>query len=144
MAHFAKLDDNNVVLTTVVVSNEDAPTEAQGQTFLENTFGWAANKWKQTSYNTYEGIHYENLTDRTASSDQSKALRANFAGAGMIYNEEHDIFHGPQPYSSWTLNTTTGKWEPPVPKPDPTDTIFVYAWDEDTQSWIENNDGRFD
>ena len=86
---FSKLDDNNTVLTTIVVSDEDAPTEAQGQVFLENIFGWAANKWKQTSYNTYDGIHYQ--ADRiTPSVDQSKALRANFAGAGMIYNEEHD------------------------------------------------------
>ena len=142
MAHFAKLDDNNRVLQVVVVDNNDAPTEEAGQQFLENVFGWQASKWKQTSYNTYGGIHYDEY--RNPSADQSKALRANFAGINAIYIEEHDIFTSRQPFSSWTLNTTTGYWEAPVPKPEPTDTIFIYAWDEDTQSLIENNDGRHD
>lgn len=140
MAHFAKLDDNNRVLQVVVVDNNDAPTEEAGQQFLENVFGWQASKWKQTSYNTYGGIHYDQY--RNPSADQSKALRANFAGIGDVYNQEHDLFTGLQPFPSWTLNTTTGYWEAPVPKPELTDTI--YAWDEDTQSWIENNDGRHD
>lgn len=133
MAHFAKLDDNNIVLTTIVVADSDAPTESAGQTFLENTFGWAANKWKQTSYNTRGGKHYD--ADGNESADQTKALRANFAGAGWKYDSTNDIFHKPNaPYASWTLNTTSGLWEPPVDYPDDWNGAN-YNWNESTQTW---------
>ena len=59
-------------------------------------------------------------------------IRKNYAGAGMIYDEENDMFIKKQPYPSWSANTETGIWEPPTPEPGPD-----YYWDEDTLSWIE-------
>ena len=137
MAHFAKLDDNNKVLTVVVVSDSDAPTEAAGQSYLQNIFGWDANKWKQTSYNTHGGIHYvEDENGQTASANQGKALRANFAAIGYTYDPANDIFHKDQPHASWTLNTTSGLWEPPVAYPDDWNGAN-YDWNESTQAWEE-------
>lgn len=143
MAHFAKLDNNNKVLQVIVVANEDAPTENEGQIFLEKTFGWEASKWKQTSYNTANGVHYDPNTNQP-SSDQTKAFRVNFAGVGMIYDEVNDMFRGEKPYPSWTLDITTGAWNPPIPKPEKTETVFVWKWNEESQSWIENNHGQHD
>mgnify|MGYP003115460005 FL=1 len=128
MAHFAKIDENNVVIAVNVVSNSDAPTEADGISFLTNNTGYS--NWKQTSYNTHEGKHY--ASDGTLSSDQSKAFRANYAGIGSIWDTTNNIFIHPQPYSSWTLNTTTGMWEPPVAHPEDS---LEYTWNESNQQW---------
>ena len=123
------------------MADSDAPTEEAGQQFLENVFGWEASKWKQTSYNTANGVHY---TDNTPSADQTKAFRGNFAGVGMKYDQDNDVFIGQQPYPSWTLNTSTWAWNPPVAQPEPTDTVLVWKWDEASQTWIENNNGQHD
>ena len=95
MAHFAKLTEDNRVLGTHAVNDSDAPTEAAGQAFLEDVHGWPAHLWKQTSRNTTGGKHY---TDGVESADQSKALRKNFAGRGMIYDPARDAFLISQPY----------------------------------------------
>ena len=60
-------------------------------------------------------------------------IRKNYAGIGMIYDEENDMFISKQPYPSWSANTETGQWDPPTPEPEDGE----YYWDEDTQSWIE-------
>ena len=68
------------------------------------------------------------------SSDQSKALRKNFAGIGYTYDRGRDAFYPPQPYPSWTLNDTTCTWE--APKAYPSDGKN-YDWDESSKSWVE-------
>ena len=88
-------------------------------------------EWVQTSYNTIGGVHYE-PNSNTPSSDQSKALRKNYASVGGSYDGVG--FYSPQPHASWTLNSTTYYWEPPVAYPsDGKD----YKWDESSTSWKE-------
>jgi hypothetical protein len=116
MAHFAELDDNNVVLRVIVVHNNDCldangnESEAVGAGFCSKLLG---GNWKQTSYNAN--------------------IRKNYAGIGFTYRADLDAFVPPQPYPSWILNTDTAQWEPPVPYP--TDGKR-YTWDETTQSWV--------
>jgi hypothetical protein len=119
MAHFAKLDDQNIVLDVNVVNNEtinDLPfpeSEPVGVAFLTEWSGGYTN-WKQTSYNGN--------------------FRKNFAGIGYTYDAVLDAFIAPKPYPSWLLNTTTCQWQAPTPYP--TDGK-MYTWDEETQSWVE-------
>lgn len=120
MAHFAELDENNQVLRTVVVRNEDILDENNieyeiiGIVHLKNLFGDHTN-WKQTSYNNN--------------------MRGLYAAKGMLYNEEIDAFIHPQPYDSWTLSSITKSWEPPIPEPEMTidelDSGRVYTWNEE-------------
>lgn len=115
MAHFAELDNNDVVLRVIVVSNADTSTpdgtevESIGVAFCQRLFG---GNWKQTSYNGN--------------------FRKRYAGIGYTYNSQLDAFIPPKPYPSWVLNETTADWEAPVPYP--TDGK-VYFWDEGTLSW---------
>lgn len=111
MAHFAKLDDNNNVLEVIVVDNSIAVDEAAGITFLTDLLGYS--NWKQCSYNG--------------------TIRTRFPGPGYMYNGTYDAFIMPQPYPSWTLDTTTLDWVPPVAKP--TDG-GKYKWDEGSLSWV--------
>jgi len=151
MAHFAKIGLNSKVLNVVVVSNdiitnaEGNEVEELGRQFLENSTGWPI--WKQTSINTLMGVHYSDEEKTTPSADQSKALRANGAGIGYIYDETNDIFYSPKfnDYASWTLNTTTGVWEAPIAFP----TVINYdngnprsiEWDESNQRWLSRTEG---
>jgi hypothetical protein len=122
MAHFAKVLDGKVV--DVIVADQD---------FMDNYVDTTPGTWLKTSYNTRGGIHYEAGTNhQTQSSDQSKALRKNFAGIGWNYDEDDDAFYAPQEFSSWTLNTTTYLWEPPVTYPTDGE---LYEWNEETQTW---------
>ena len=110
MAHFAKINENNIV-TQVIVADQDFIDMIEGE-------------WVQTSYNTYGGKHLLGGTP----------LRYNYAGIGYIYNREYDAFHTPQPYNSWILNKETFIWEPPIPYP--TDGK-MYNWDESITNWKE-------
>lgn len=122
MAHFAKLDDNNVVVSVHVVNNDvlqNLPfpdSESVGVQFLSNLHSHP--NWKQTSYNA--------------------TFRKNYAGIGHTYRADIDAFVAPQPYASWTLNVETARWEPPVAMP--TDG-GMYLWDEDSQQWVEVQNG---
>ena len=135
MAHFAKIGLNSKVIDVVTVSDQElhdsngVEREVIGVTFLTNLTGWAI--WKQSSYNTRAGVHYE-PNSNTPSSDQSKALRKNTACVGGTYDEDRDAFIPPQPYPSWVLVNSTCQWEPPVPMPADGAT---YGWDENTISW---------
>tara|TARA_R100000329_G_C7563985_1_gene199517 strand:+ start:121 stop:615 length:495 start_codon:yes stop_codon:yes gene_type:complete len=141
MAHFAKLNDSNVVLSVEVVDDADTlkdgvEDEATGVTFLTNVHGWSL--WKKCSYNTREGKHY---TDGSLSSDQSKAFRKNYPGIGFTYDASKDAFIPPKPYNSWTLNDTTCNWEPPVTYPsvisyDDPAKYYEIKWDETNLRWI--------
>lgn len=110
MAHFAKLNSENVVDQVVVVHNNDALDEISGVTFLNNLFGNA--NWVQTSYNGN--------------------IRKNYAGVGYTYDLGRDAFIAPQPFPSWTLVEETCRWAAPVAMP----TDGMYSWDESTTSWV--------
>ena len=126
MAHFAKLDENNVVIFVTVGRQEDDGKEAE----LTARTG---DLYKQTSYNTRGGVHYDPTTGEP-SEDQSKAFRFNYAGIGFIYDEARDGFIPPKPFDSWVLDEATCLWVAPVPYPEDGK---VYRWDEDTVSWVE-------
>jgi hypothetical protein len=117
MAHFAELDENNVVVNVVVVGDEYADTYTE----LRATFG---EKYIQTSYNTYRGVHRLGGTP----------LRKNYAVIGGTYDEARDAFITIQPFPSWILDEETCDWMAPIPKPNETS---VWKWDETNQGWIE-------
>ncbi len=140
MAHFSKLDENNVVTLTEVVHNNDAPTEEVGIQFLKDLYQQPNGVWKQTSYNTKAGIHYAEAYT-VQSEDQSKAFRKNFGTIGYTYDESRDAFIPPKPFPSFTLNETSCTWEAPSPNPGATangepDECALYVWNEETLSWI--------
>jgi len=124
MSHFAKLDENNVVTYVIKARQESDGMEDE---FTEST----GEVWKQTSYNTHGGVHYDPETGEP-SDDQTKALRFNYAGIGFTYDEERDAFIPPQPFESWVLDTCL--WVAPVAYPsDGAD----YVWDEEAGNWSE-------
>lgn len=123
MAHFVKLDENNVVIESIVVHNNDAPDEQSGIDFL-HSIGFDGI-WKQTSYNTRMGEHILGGTP----------FRYNYAGIGFIYLEDDDVFISPSPYPSWILNKDNYTWQPPIPKPD----SGAWVWDEDSKQWVEDS-----
>ena len=130
MAHFARLDANNIVTFVTVGRQEDDGQEAA----LTARTG---DVYKQTSYNTRGGVHYQ--ADGTPSADQSKAFRKNYAGLGYTYDAGRDAFIPPKPYNSWVLNETTCLWDAPVAYPTDIGTPENpkrYTWDEDTTSWV--------
>lgn len=125
MSHFAKLDENNIVIFVTVGRQADDGKE-------EELCARTGEVYRQTSYNTRGGIHYNPYTNEP-SADQSKALRKNYAGIGYSYDPVRDAFIPPQPYPSWTLDEFSCLWVPPVPYPDDGQN---YVWNEDTQSWV--------
>jgi hypothetical protein len=124
MAHWAKIDDATVV--SVIVTNNNQ--QNQGYNWIAENLG---GTWVQTSYNTYGGVHY---TDGEPSTDQTQALRFNYAGIGYTYDVTRDAFIPPTPYPSWVLDEGTCLWVAPVPMP--TDGA-TYAWDEAEGDWVE-------
>ena len=127
MAHFAKLDKQNKVIFVTVGRDEDREEELTERT---------GDVYKQTSYNTRGGVHYQG--DGTPSADQSKAFRKNYAGLGYTYDAMRDAFIPPKPYASWVLNETSCLWEAPVAYP--TDGKR-YVWDELNTKWTEVPEG---
>jgi hypothetical protein len=117
MAHFAKLDANNIVTFVTVGRQEDDGKEA-------DLCARTGDVYKQTSYNTHGGVHALGGTP----------LRKNYAGIGYTYDAGRDAFIPPKPYASWLLNETTCLWDAPVAYP--TDGKR-YSWDEATTSWVE-------
>jgi hypothetical protein len=119
MAHFAQLDENNIVTRVIVVSNNDClgadgkESEAVGIAFCKKLLG-NDTRWKQTSYNNN--------------------FRRQYAGIGFIYYEPLDVFVELQPYPSWSFDPATGTWVCPVPKPSVPD-IYILLWDEENQEW---------
>jgi hypothetical protein len=107
MAHFARIDENNIVQEVLVVDNSQ---EHRGHEFLANDLG-LGGRWIQTSYNNN--------------------FRKQYAGIGFTYDEAKDIFVQSQPFPSWTLDENSD-WQPPVARPND-----LSYWDEDTLSWIE-------
>jgi hypothetical protein len=117
LAHFAKLDENNIVTFVTVGRQEDDGKEAE-------LCARTGDVYKQTSYNTHGGVHALGGTP----------LRKNYAGIGYTYDASRDAFIPPKPYASWVLNETTCLWDAPVAYPDDGKR---YSWDEATTSWVE-------
>ena len=126
MAHFAQIDENNVVTQVIVVSNDDITdsngneVEEIGVAFCKKLLG-ADTNWKQTSYNNN--------------------MRVRYAGIGYSYNAELDAFIPPQPFASWTLDNETADWESPLgAAPALTDEEVearsYYRWDEENLAWV--------
>jgi hypothetical protein len=122
MAHFAQIDENNIVVQVIVVHNNDCldsngnESEAVGATFCQSLLG---GNWKQTSYNGN--------------------FRKNYAGIGYSYLPAPiDGFAPPRPYESWNLDPDTCQWVAPVPMPTDDQS---YLWNETTQTW-EAQDGN--
>ena len=138
MAYFAKLDeDNNVIEVHSVHNNElldesGIEKEEKGIAFLVIWSGGYPH-WKQTSYNTRGGVHYESVT-MTPSQDQTKSFRKNSAGVGFKYDPVRDAFIPPKPYASWLLDEKSCTWV--SPKPCPISDEYL-VWDEDAQDWVK-------
>jgi hypothetical protein len=118
MAHYCRLDENNIVTEVIVIDNKDTADangvekEYIGAAFCERLFG---GTWKQTSYNGN--------------------IRKNYAGIGYTYQADIDAFVAPKPYASWTLDANA-QWQAPTAMP--TDGK-MYSWNEETQTWVEVN-----
>jgi hypothetical protein len=114
MAHFAEIDENNMVINVIVVANEDTTDEngveieALGVEFCKNLLG---GTWVQTSYNDN--------------------IRKQYAGIGYSYDPDADVFIAPSPFPSWQLDENHD-WQPPTPRPDGN-----FYWDEDNRQWVE-------
>lgn len=123
MAHYAFLDENNIVTEVIVGRDEDE--SVNDITDWEAYYSSVRNQvCKRTSYNTLGGQH----------NDGGTPFRKNYAGIGYTYDEQKDAFIPPQPYNSWTLNEETCLWEPPIPYPaDDKD----YMWNEENGAWEE-------
>ena len=117
MAHYAFLDDNNIVTEVIVGKDEGDGTD------WEVEYGnFRGQTCKRTSYNTYGNAH----------SDSGTPFRGNYAGIGYTYDETNDVFYAPKPYNSWVLDETKWLWKAPVDYPsDGKD----YTWNEETTSW---------
>jgi len=131
MAHYAQLDENNIVTQVIVVSNDDC-TDANGNeveeigiAFCKKLLG-ADTNWKQTSYNNN--------------------IRVRYAGIGYSYDKKLDAFIPPQPFPSWKLNKKTADWNAPVARPELTEAEIAarsfYRWNEEayqadnTTGWV--------
>jgi len=130
MAHFAKLGLENKVIAVHVVNNNEllvngVENEQKGIDFLNNIHK-TNDVWKQTSYNTFGGVHKLDGTP----------FRKNYAGKGYTYDEDRDAFIPKQPFNSWTLNETTCRWEAPSAIPNDGK---KYDWNETNQEWVVDN-----
>ena len=115
MAHFAKLNSNNIVEKVIVVSNDIEINEQAGIDFINNLYG-TNDIWKQTSYNN--------------------RIRKNFAGIGYTYDEIRDAFIPPKPFNSWILNEDTCLWESPIDMPtNELEENEYYYWNESIINW---------
>lgn len=121
MAHYAFLDENNIV-TEVIVGKEE---NEDGIDWEQRYSEIRGKTCKRTSYNTHHGEHLGNGTP----------FRKNYAGIGYTYDSERDAFIPPKPFNSWVLDEQTCCWEPPIPMPIPENNTSVYEWSETNQSW---------
>jgi len=139
MAHYAKLSENNEVLTVLTLADKDEKNEAGeavesiGQAYLEKHNNWPAHLWKKCSYNTINGEHLLGGTP----------FRGTYPATGFIWDSENEMFKPKKPYASWVFNSSSHNWEPPIAPPQTTTTIDgreipdFYDWDEINQTWIK-------
>jgi len=113
MAHYAFLNENNIVTEVIVGIDEGQLVD-----------GKDAETW-----------YGEFRNQRCVRTSYTGSIRMRFAGIGYSYDSENDVFVEPQPYSSWTYNLESFSWDPPTPKPGPENRR--YMWNEATLSWID-------
>ena len=159
MAHFAKISEENEVLTVLTVNNEDVinndgvETESVGQAYLEQHNNWPANLWIQTSYNTFRKTHNSGGTP----------FRGNYAGIGYTWDEDNNIFWPKKTgdingtFTSWVKDIATASWKSPIgdaptlteeqalqntpaDKDTPATHHWAYNWNEAEQTWDLTND----
>ena len=149
MASFAKISEENEVIQVLALDDVDCQnesnveTESVGQAYLELHNTCPAHLWIQTSYNTRANKYWNN--DGTEHSDHSRAFRGIYACIGFTWDSANEIFWPPQPYASWTKNTTTAEWDSPVSQPlltseqqsqnDAKTHKWWYDWNEENQTW---------
>lgn len=126
MAHYAFLDENNVV-TGIIPGRDEGDDGIDWEKWYSDFVGQVC---KRTSFNTRGNVYYKPDSNEPHE-DQSKAFRKNYARVGGTYNSVLDAFIPPKPYPSWNLNLSTYLWEAPVPRPE----TGYYSWDEDAQQW---------
>jgi len=120
MAHYAFLDENNIVTEVIVGIDETELIEGlDPETWYGNFRGQTC---KRTSYNTYGGQHYSD----------GIAFRKNYAGVGYLYNSDKDAFIAPKPFESWILNEEDCTWEAPIPMPTESG---PWIWVEEDLNW---------
>ena len=110
MAHYAFLDENNIVTEVIVGIDENELIDGKTPEVWYSEFKGKA--CKRTSYNNN--------------------IRKNYAGIGFTYDESRDAFIPPKPYPSWILDEETCLWNAPVEAPSEGG---PYAWNEETLSW---------
>ena len=120
MPHFAKIE--NGIVTNVIVIDEET---------LQLGHWGDPSSFKQTSYNSRGGVHYNPETNEPSGKPH---LRFNYAGLGYSYDAQRDAFIPPKPFDSWVLNESTCLWDAPTPMPT---NGHLYTWDESTVSWKE-------
>ena len=122
MAHFTQLDENNIVIQTIVIDNDEISdengneSESAGIEICRQIVNDPNSTWLQTSFNSN--------------------IRSKFAGIGDLYIPDRDCFVEGKPHESWILNMESLVWEPPIPYPDDYND-YNYFWDEDTDSWLK-------
>jgi len=119
MAHYAQLDENNIVISVIVGKDDTNDIYYWERYYTEQT----GKVFKKTSYNTVGNYHRLG----------GIPFRKNYAGIGYSYDADKDAFIPPKPHESWVLNEDTCLWEPPI---EPPDQDKIYTWNEDTLSWI--------
>ena len=126
MAHYAFLNDNNIVTEVITGVDEDAKDDLPDEfdSWEEFYADFRGQTCKRTSYNTSGNEH----------NDSGTAYRGNYAGVGYTYDETNDVFYSPKPYSKWTLNETTWTWEAPEAYPDDGKD---YVWNDNKGEWEE-------
>lgn len=126
MAHYALLNENNIVVNVLTGLDEDQLIEGlDPETWYGNFHGLVC---KRTSYNTYMGEH----------KDAKESFRKNYAQIGYTYDEERDAFIPPKPFNSWILDEEKCWWKSPVPYPDfDPENPKNYIWNEDIINWEE-------
>ena len=126
MAHYAFLNDNNIVTEVITGVDEDQKDDLpEGFDSWEDWYAdFRGQTCKRTSYNTSAGEH----------TGEGTAYRGNYAGIGYTYDSENDVFYAPKPYSKWVLNETTWTWEAPEEYPDDGKD---YIWNDNKGEWEE-------
>lgn len=125
MAHWAELDNNNIVLRVTVGDNND-PNGDEGYQWLIDNLG---GRWVKTSYNTIKGKHILGGTP----------FRGTFAFIGYSYDEAKDRFLPPSPHKGWVFDDSIYEWVPPTQQPDG----GFWRWDDDTEGWVEIETDEF-
>lgn len=127
MAHWAELDENNIV-TRVLVGDNNDPAGDEGYQWLIDNLG---GTWVKTSYNAIGG---KRRNPETGEILEEAGFRKNYAGIGYTYDAERDAFIAPKPFNSWVLNEDSCLWDAPIAYP--TDGK-LYRWNDDVTNWEE-------